>query len=76
MWYKIMIRSIVTFAQGGRTVRSVVSYFFHAFEQTQKSPCLTTRAFLKLGPGNVLAHLGVKNAAPQVHDGCLMACGK
>ena len=50
--------------QGGRTVRSVVGYFVHAFEQAQKQPLSSGKGFSELGPGSlegqpVLLSLGV-----------------
>ncbi len=53
MWCKIMIRSIVTFAQGGRAVRSVVGYFFHALKQAQKKPLSSDKGFSEVGPGSL-----------------------
>ena len=55
---KIMIRSIVIFAQGGRTVRSVVGYCEITFEQTQKKPLSLDKGFSEFGPGSVLLSHG------------------
>jgi hypothetical protein len=41
------------FMQVDSTVRSVVSYFVHAFEQTQKKPLSLDKGFSKLGPGSL-----------------------
>ena len=59
-----MIRSFVTFAQGGRTVCSVACYFIHAFKQTQKKPLSSDKGFSELGPGSVLLSHG---EAPHYH---------